>query len=388
MATNAGIVLSESTVGPLFLGTIWNWTLLGSLVLQVCKVTLAAAFLAIFSLIDVLDSYAQVYHKHDRAGIKYLVYTIFVLEILFSIFLAHMNFEAIVSKWGDPNGYIFLAWSASTVTPGSGIMAGMVQIFFAWRIWMLNQHILARISTAVIILLAVLQASASVALTIWKTRYQLNTVLLAEVPILKKLTSIWLGGSFAVDVLIATVMVLSLVNSRNKTPIRRTENLINRLIVVTIETGVITAVTALLDLALYLLPTHGQTYHTAPASILGKLYSNVLMANLNGRGRSAAFKAGLQDSEAARAGMQLNPIGTAFEARGVTMSTEVHSDIMTGAANSDRHDLKTSPWDPDGRRLDLVKAAQQLASSAAAHRNAFYGDLQMWRLVLRPGDCP
>ncbi|KAJ6506624.1 hypothetical protein C8R45DRAFT_509528, partial [Mycena sanguinolenta] len=288
-------------LGPLFLGVIWNWTLLGSLVLQVY-------------------SYAQVYHKHDRPVIKWLVYTIFVVEILLSIFLLHMNFDLMVSKWGNPEGFMFFAWSACTVPPGSGVVAGVVQIFFAWRIWMLNQHILARIITVVIVILAVIQASASIALVIvWKTRYQLSTFLVAEVPILKKLTAIWLIGSFAVDVLIATVMVFSLVNSRRalrgEFTVQSTENLINRLIVITVETGVITAVTALVDLTLYLLPIQGQTYHTVPASILGKLYSNVLMANLNGRARSAAFKAGLQDSDF---GDELDIIGgvsTALESR-------------------------------------------------------------------------
>ncbi|KAF7373926.1 hypothetical protein MSAN_00605000 [Mycena sanguinolenta] len=278
------------------------------------------------SLVLQVYSYAQVYHKHDRPGIKWLVYTIFVIEILLSIFLLHMNFDLMVSKWGNPDGFMFFAWSGCTVAPGSGVMAGVVQIFFAWRIWMLNRHILARIITA----LAVIQASASVALTIvWKTRYQLNTFLVAEVPILKKLTVIWLTGSFVVDVLIATVMVFSLVNSRRELrlelTVKRTENLINRLIVVTVETGVITAVAALVDLTLYLLPIQGQTYHTVPASILGKLYSNVLMANLNGRARSAAFKAGLQDNEF---GQELDDIGgltTALEFRGSIVSSNIHS---------------------------------------------------------------
>ncbi|KAJ6506622.1 hypothetical protein C8R45DRAFT_970139 [Mycena sanguinolenta] len=294
-----------------FLGAIWNWTLLGSLVLQVY-------------------SYAQVYHKHDRPGIKWLVYTIFVVEILLSIFLLHMNFDLMVSKWGNPQGFMFFTWSGCTVAPGSGVeRAPSIISRNRRRIWMLNQHILARIITAVII--TVKAPSRAYALTNqqWKTRYQLNTFLVAEVPILKKLTAMWLIGSFVVDVLIATAMVLSLVNSRRELrrefTVQKTENLINRLIVVTVETGVITAVTALVDLTLYLLPIQGQTYHTVPASILGKLYSNVLMANLNGRARSAAFRAGLQDSDF---GDELDVIGgvsTALESRGSIVSSNVHS---------------------------------------------------------------
>ncbi|KAF8186083.1 hypothetical protein K438DRAFT_1765418 [Mycena galopus ATCC 62051] len=136
----------------------------------------------------------------------------------------------------------------------------------------------------------------------WKTKYQLSTILLVEGPILKSLTSLWLGGSLAVDILIASVTVFSLLSSRRASPVRRTETLINHIIV-------ITAVAALLNLTLCLLPIQGLTFHTATAVIIGKLYSNVLMANLNGRAHSNAFKAGLQDTESG--GMQLNTIGGA-----------------------------------------------------------------------------
>ncbi|KAF8175505.1 hypothetical protein K438DRAFT_1979729 [Mycena galopus ATCC 62051] len=317
---------------------MFNWALLGSLVLQVY-------------------SYHQVYHKNDRAAIKWLVYVIFVLEIIFSMLLTHMNFTAIITNWGNPDGFIFLSWSACTVTPGSGVMAAMVQIFFAWRIWKLNKHIIARCITVLIVLLALLQSISSIALTIvWKTKYQLSTILLAEVSILKDLTSLWLAGSLAVDILIAGVMVFSLMHSRRTSPIRRTETLINRIIVNTVETGVITAVTALLDLTLYLLPIQGQTYHAAPAFILGKLYSNVLMANLNGRARSTAFKAGLQDhsessSGARTGGMQLNAITSSagLDARGVVVSTHVHSDM----AVYNRNDLKASGWDKGDDHLSV-----------------------------------
>ncbi|KAF8145177.1 hypothetical protein K438DRAFT_1782204 [Mycena galopus ATCC 62051] len=179
----------------------------------------------------------------------------------------------------------------------------MVQIFFAWRIWMLNKYIFARITTVLIVL-----AIASIALAIvWKTKDQLNTILLAEISILKSLTA--------------------LLSSCRASPVRRTETLINRIIINVVETGVITVVAALLDLTLYLLSIQGQTFHTALAAILGKFYSNVLMANLNGRARSNAFKAGLQDTESG--GMELNIVGgsPALEARGVIVSTQVRSDM-------------------------------------------------------------
>lgn len=81
---------------------------------------------------------------------------------------------------------------------------------------------------------------------------------------------LWLGGSFAVDIIIALTMIfivrsffvtcnckVSLINlqfsqARRESISRRTDVLLKRLIVNTVETGAITAVTAGADLILYL----------------------------------------------------------------------------------------------------------------------------------------
>nr|GAT51581.1 predicted protein [Mycena chlorophos] len=64
--------------------------------------------------------------------------------------------------------------------------------------------------------------------------------------------------------------------------------LITKLIFHAIETGAVTTIAAGVELGLFL--THGENLmHEAPAFLLGKLYSNVVLATLNGRSSGPTF---------------------------------------------------------------------------------------------------
>ncbi|KAF7430247.1 hypothetical protein PC9H_005949 [Pleurotus ostreatus] len=90
----------------------------------------------------------------------------------------------------------------------------------------------------------------------------------------------WLLASAIADALITSTLVYSLY--KRKTGFKDTDNVIERVIRFTIQTGMITALFAILDVVFFLVSPH-TTLNFIWDLALGKLYSNVLMSTLNSR---------------------------------------------------------------------------------------------------------
>ncbi|KAJ7701205.1 hypothetical protein B0H17DRAFT_1046214 [Mycena rosella] len=128
--------------------------------------------------------------------------------------------------------------------------------------------------------------------------------------------------------------------AQHQSRFKSTETILNRLIINTIETGAITAGLALVELILFKIWPNTY-YHITTEYVLGRMYSNVLIATLNGRHRSRntprgpannfgtvhgesgtemnTFTAG-QSSATTKAGSHIN---------GVVISTTVDTDKVT-----------------------------------------------------------
>ena len=70
--------------------------------------------------------------------------------------------------------------------------------------------------------------------------------------------------------------------TRFDTSFKKTHDLVNKLIRLTVETGALTATIAVIDLILFLAASNTD-YHITPALLLAKLYSNTLLVVLNSR---------------------------------------------------------------------------------------------------------
>ncbi|KAJ6540861.1 hypothetical protein DFH09DRAFT_1368508 [Mycena vulgaris] len=216
--------------GSILIGTQLNWALLGTLTLQVY----------IF----------HVSFPTERAPIKALVYTIFLLDVLQSAPSSHFAFEVLATGWGNPEALQKLPWTNAAIPVITGMVSAPVQIFFAWRIYNLRKD--SRYTIVVcglIITLALLQSSTGMAGGI-------KFALLTQVPsgksdVLLILLQIWLIGSVACDVIIAVTMIIILTQYRKATPWKNTDSLITKLISHTIQTGALTSIVVILDLALF-----------------------------------------------------------------------------------------------------------------------------------------
>ncbi|THV04740.1 hypothetical protein K435DRAFT_850589 [Dendrothele bispora CBS 962.96] len=258
MATPAPPPLVELT-GPIFIGAILNWALLGTLTLQVY----------IYSLES----------KKDRKIIKATVYSLFVIDLLQTGLATDYAWKTLV--FFDPNVLLDVPRSSLSLSFVNPVISAIVQIFFAWRIWYLNQSKWARVFPILIVLVALMQAISAIVASI---RFTLTSDI-AQLAKLRDGFTVWLVGTFVADVLIAACMVYVLRKAQQRAFSLRSETILTRLLMNAVNTGAVTAVGAGIELIMFLVFTNNN-YHQAPAFVLGKLYSNVLLANLNARAQN------------------------------------------------------------------------------------------------------
>ncbi|KAJ7058078.1 hypothetical protein C8F01DRAFT_1149430 [Mycena amicta] len=248
--------------GPILIGTQLNWCLLGVLAVQVYFFRLA--------------------FPDEMWGIKALVYTLFAIDLIQTGFGSAFAYQTLVTNWGNPGVFVTLPWTGVALPFTSGLISIIVQHFFAWRIYRLKgQSVLIRIICVLIIIVSLMQGLSAMVNSI---RFAIASQL-TELRALLIGTKIWLSGAAVCDVIIALTMIVILAEKRRSVPWKKTDSLITKLIFHSVETGAVTTVAAAVELGLFI--SHPENFmHEVPVYILGKLYSNVVLATLNARWRS------------------------------------------------------------------------------------------------------
>ncbi|KAL1713052.1 hypothetical protein EV715DRAFT_296468 [Schizophyllum commune] len=248
---------------PQFIGIIFNYLLFGVFIVQLY-------LYVTFSIQDPLP-------------IKLFVYTIAILDTVQTGFLTDLSYGLLVTRWGDVEGLAHRPWTALTLLVVNGLVAAMIQIFFSWRIWVLSgKKLWSYLLSGFIVIVALIQCLAAIisgarSAVISKTVSPIETVIAIFPGCV-----VWLAGSLLCDLIITVSMFLLLTRSRRGTPFRRTEDLLTRMINLTLETGLATTIVAALELSLLVARPY-EEFHEAPGYALGKLYSNALLATLNAR---------------------------------------------------------------------------------------------------------
>jgi len=215
----------------------------------------------------------------EGIAIKGLVVVLYVLDLTQTFVTTSFSWNLLVAGWGSPAALASIPWSGSVHVILTGLIAAIVQIFFAWRIWVLNRRaVFATITSLVIVLVALMQFSSALANAI--------TVLsikdLSKVPDVTKSVEVWLIGSFVADILIVLAMIRVLAQARSVSDSNEHSAFIKHLMIRSIETGAITAFVAGVDLVLFL-KSENTYLHLCPSLVLGKLYTLVAVVNLNTR---------------------------------------------------------------------------------------------------------
>ncbi|KAJ4479272.1 hypothetical protein J3R30DRAFT_3477076 [Lentinula aciculospora] len=254
--------MSESLIaltGPLLVGVALEWGLLGILSLQV------------YTFYTNSDK--------EKLGIRILVYTLFTLSITHSIIAFTWTWRFLISGWGNLDIFLIVPWQASAHTILSGTMTMLEQLFFCWRLWAFNsKKLLIRCVVTVVVLISLMQWTAS----IYGGIRAAQSATTADIVGLNKIARVWLSGGFSGDIIVAASMITVLRFATVDAYSRRTQIVLQKLIVRSIETGSVTAIAALVVLVLFELFETNYIY-IAAAFLLCNLYSNVVLASINGR---------------------------------------------------------------------------------------------------------
>ncbi|KAF7377596.1 hypothetical protein MSAN_00182400 [Mycena sanguinolenta] len=245
--------------GPRLIGLIFNWGLLGVLTTQV-----------------------YIYYVNfpkDRRFLKILVYVVYVLDWVQTCSATYDAFQWFVYGWGSTPALYGLYTAYLNIPILSSTIGAIVQIFFGWRIWTISD---SRVVFAFVVLLALLQLGGGGAVAYFL--YNDASEVARSVGLVRAV-GIRLAGSAAVDTVIAVSMTYFLIRSRTQA-LNHINTVLTRLIRLTIETGTLTAIAAIVDLVFFLRAHNG--LHQVSGVILCKLYSNTLLVLFNNRLKNAA----------------------------------------------------------------------------------------------------
>ncbi|KAF5323763.1 hypothetical protein D9619_012891 [Psilocybe cf. subviscida] len=243
----------STLLGPYLLGACLNLILYGVCVLQ--------TFL-----------YFQTYSR-DPLRIRMLVAYLFIMETINTVCIIGLLYEPMVLNYGDPVSFqkaplMLIVDAILTV-----LISTPAQIFVAWRLKIVSGN---AVIPVVISLLAIVslaggtKLSASVAMN--REYMHFNTF--------KPTVIVWLASSAVADFFITSALTWSLFT--RKSAVKATDDKVARILRLTIQTGFVTMVFAVVDLGLFVAHSN-TTLNFIPDFALSKLYTNSLLSTLNAR---------------------------------------------------------------------------------------------------------
>ncbi|KAG0702835.1 hypothetical protein DFH29DRAFT_485354 [Suillus ampliporus] len=253
-----GLTVAGISFGPLLVGFVLNTILYGALVTSV---------LLYFSSF-----------KSDGAWIRLLVTTIWLLSTANVILEFVFLYDTLIIHFGDEDALSRANWVFSLLPCITGTVSTLVQLFFAWRI---------RILTSSVWLVGIIVFLASAAFLCGIG----TTIAINMVPVFTQFHRfevvfvIGLASSAVDNLLITGLLVRSL--REHKTGFMDTDHIIKKIIRVTLQTGLLTAIWTLVDLAVYIALTDGM--HLIFNQSLAQFYTISLMSTLIARPRDNSY---------------------------------------------------------------------------------------------------
>ncbi|KAJ7655968.1 hypothetical protein DFH06DRAFT_1473722 [Mycena polygramma] len=255
MSTDAGPAAPDVTLffGPLLLGVILNTLLYGIMLVQ--------AYL-----------YYNRY-RNDRPWFRYLVGYLVLLETANWVCDIGLIYEPLIIRWATPEALLISPVMLRVDAVLTVLVSTPIQLFIAWRVRVVTN---SWILPVVISILAIISFGGGISVT---TIVSLHPAF-ADFGSFHPEVITWLVSSAACDVVLTASLVYSLWT--RKSQVKSTDTYINKIIRLTVQTGLITATAALLDMLFFILLS-GTTLNFMIDFPLSKLYTNSLISTLNAR---------------------------------------------------------------------------------------------------------
>ncbi|KAI0353771.1 hypothetical protein OH77DRAFT_593239 [Trametes cingulata] len=213
--------------------------------------------------------------KTDSRGLHLLVAMLLLFDSAHQAIVIHICYNYLVLGVKDPFRLAILVWSVPIEVFLNGILAIMLNSFLTLRLWRLSNHNILLTALAGALSLANLGTNISYGVR----GYQYKDLFEAEA-MLRPHGIAGLSISVANELMISTSLAYYLYSRR--TGLRRSKNIVNRLIALTVTTGMLTTIFDVVDLIAYT-TARDNLYVLFFNFLLAKLYANALLTSLNGR---------------------------------------------------------------------------------------------------------
>ncbi|KAJ7110226.1 hypothetical protein C8R43DRAFT_1243195 [Mycena crocata] len=243
----------ELLFAPLLIGVVLNALLLGIFLIQVY-------------------SYIRLY-PNDSPWIRYLIYYLIIMEIVNTICAVGLIYEPLITLHNSP----LLATQAPTLLAADPIVTTLIstptQLFMAWRIRLLTKSNILAGLVALFASISLVGGMVSTAIVV-RDREFTDGLVVASIPV-------WLTSTAFADLLITALLVNFLWEKKTgfKT---QTDSVTDRVILLTVQTGLLTSLAAIADVTLFLILPQ-TTFMFIWDFSLCKLYSISLVSTLTAR---------------------------------------------------------------------------------------------------------
>ncbi|EIN10734.1 hypothetical protein PUNSTDRAFT_142680 [Punctularia strigosozonata HHB-11173 SS5] len=212
------------------------------------------------------------HYKHDPTWMKVAISVISVFSALHTAVNAQWAYDALVIHWGQTDLLLRANWNVAAGSSLNGIVAMFCQLWFGYRIRVLTDNRWIALVVAILAVTSFLGSVGTSLAPIWIPE-------ILDFTKFKSIVVVWLACAALCDVTVTVVLSICLRN--HKTGIRASDNLINRITLMTIQNGLLTTIWAILNLLFFLIVKSG--LHLAINIPLADLYFLTLLTTLNAR---------------------------------------------------------------------------------------------------------
>ncbi|KAF9021127.1 hypothetical protein BDZ89DRAFT_249149 [Hymenopellis radicata] len=212
-------------------------------------------------------------YRRDKLWIKILVFATWSSDTIHQILITHALYHYTIRHFGNRQALENVVWSMYVEVLFNALTGFLVQSYFAYRIWSFRPNIWVLIPIVALILGELATSIAYVA----KGTHLPTFTLLGELKALSMSVNVLAAAG---DVAITTAIVVFL--ERAKSGFTWSNHIINRLMLFSINTGLLTSLCACMSL-LFILAIPNTLIYFAFYFMIGRFYINSLLATLNSR---------------------------------------------------------------------------------------------------------
>lgn len=215
-------------------------------------------------------------YPQDRWYHKSLVGSVAILDTLHMAAITHTMYHYLITHFNRPIELDYLIWSIVIEALFTGVTGALVQCFYLARIWRLSER--NYLLTALVLFFILADAGCGTVWVILAMRIDTYDQLIKINPLTITINAL----STAADCLIAAALCWFLWQAR--TGYKKSDNVINKVILFVVNTGVLTSMCAIAALIALVISPHTLTYASFYFCI-GRFYTNAFLATLNARNR-------------------------------------------------------------------------------------------------------